>query len=218
MAVSEDSHGRSDRIMAPHKWGSAPILEAVCQVNEHLVSALSELARLKSPTTVVVARNADVLRCLDATACSRAARIPLLLLDLQFRKEDWWRNAASASGKYRARTSCASGLPENYAAELTRESLIVTWFAVRHAPQSASLLFGMSNAVAGLLGDLTPQQLSRVAERSSSELCIRWPDKVDFWRRLFVAAQRADVGELSEIHLLGLQLLGGELIAAPSGG
>ena len=211
MSGSEDSRSRSAHVMAPHRWRSARILEAVCEVNEHLVSALIEMARLGSVSNVVVAQNADALRHLDAAACKRVARMPVLLLDLHFQGEDWWRNAACANGEYRA--SGASALPANYAAELTRESLVVAWLAVQHARQGASLLFGMSDSVAGLLGELTPAQISRVADRSSHELRIRWQMKPDFWRKLLAAGQCANAVDLCEVHLLGLQLLGGELMS-----
>lgn len=213
MPVSQDSRSRSVHGMAPHRWRSARILEAVCQVNEHLVSALIELARFGRVSTAVVAQNADVLRRLDVAACNRASRMPVLLLDLHFQSESWWRNAVRANGEHRATAASASSLPAAYAAELARESLIVAWLAVHHAPQSATLLFGMSNEVATLLGELTPQQLNRVAERSGHELRIRWQSRPDFWRRLLAAGQTGNAVDLCEVHLLGLQLLGGELMS-----
>jgi hypothetical protein len=213
MPRSEDSRSRSAHVMPPHRWRSARILEAVCQVNLHLVSALIEMARLGNVSTDFVAENADALHSLELTACNRVARMPVLLLDLHFQDEDWWRNATRPNGEYRATTKGAPSLPADYAAELTRETLIVAWLAVHQARQSASLLFGMSDAVASLLGELTPQQLNRVAERSDHELSIRWQMKPDFWRRLLAAGQSANAVDLSEIHLLGLQLLGGELMA-----
>lgn len=214
MPGSEDTHTRSVHVMAPHRWRSAHILEAVCQVNEHLVSVLSELARRGDTSNSIVAHNVDDLRRLDAALCKRAARIPVLLLDLHFQDEGWWRHAALLNEAGRASTASASSLPDDCTADLSRESLIVAWLAVHHAPKSVSLLFGMSNAVAGLLSELTPQQLNRVAERSNHELRIRWQTKPDFWRRMLVAVRSDDADGLCEIHLLGLQLLGGELMRA----
>lgn len=213
MSDSEDNRSRSVRAMAPHRWRSARILETVCQVNEHLVSALIELARHGDVSAVVVAENVKVLCHLDAAACKRAARIPVLLLDLHFQNGNWWRHAASACCEDRASTTGALSLPADYAAELARESLIVAWLAVQHAPQSAGLLFGMSEAVASLLCEITPQQLNRVAVRSCHELSIRWQSKPEFWRRLLRAGQSGDAVDLCEVHLFALQLLGGELIS-----
>jgi hypothetical protein len=151
---------------------------------------------------------------MDLVACTRAARIPVILLDLHFQREDWWRNAGRPNGEYRATAPVASNLPADYAAELTREALIIAWLAVQRARRSASLLFGMSDAVANYLGELTPQQLNRIAERSSHELRIRWQSKPEFWRKLFAAGQSGSANELCEVHLFGLQLLGGDLMSA----
>ena len=212
MPGSEDSRSRSAHVMAPHTWQSARILESVCQVNEHLVSALVEMAKHGNVSTVLVRQNVDALRRMDLVACKRAARIPVILLDLHFQREDWWRNASRPNGEYRATAPVASSLPVDYAAELTRESLIVAWLAVQRARRSANLLFGMSDAVANCLGELTPQQLNRIAERSSHELRIRWQSKPEFWRKLIAAGQSGSANDLCEIHLFGLQLLGGDLM------
>jgi hypothetical protein len=212
MSGSEDSRPGSTHVMAPHRWRSARILEAVYQVNEHVVNALSELAKHGSISCPIVGQNVDALRRLDATACSRVARIPVLLVDLHFQCDVWWRVVTRPNGEYRANTPASSCLPATSAAELAREALIVAWLAVQHAPQNMSLLFGMSDAVAKLLGDLTPQQLNGVAERAGHELRIRWQTKPDFWMRLLAAGQSGNSSDLCEARLLGLQLLGGELM------
>jgi hypothetical protein len=217
MSDSEDNRPRSAHAMAPHRWRSARILEAVCQINEHLVSALTELARHGDVSATIVADNVKVLRHLDVAACKRAARIPILLLDLHFQSEDWWRDAARLNGKTSRVTASSGGLPADQIAELTRETLLIAWLAAHDSRQSTNLLFGMSSAVMTLLGQLSPQQLNRVAGRSSQELRIRWADKPDFWRRLFAAAHGGNADDLCDIHLLGLQLLGGELIIACGG-
>lgn len=214
MPGSEDSRSQSVHVMAPHRWRSARILEAVCQVNEHLVSALSELSRHESHTSPIVGQNRATLRHLDVAACKRVARIPVLLVDLHFQSVDWWQNVACMNGGRLAKPEVASNLPPTYAAELTGECLIVAWLAVQHARQSMGMLFGMSDAVANLIGELTPQQINRIAERSSRELRIRWQKNPEFWKRLLMAGQNGSAVELCEVQLLGLQLLGGELMSA----
>ena len=199
--------------MAPHRWRSARVLDAVRQVNGHLVSAFIELARSGSAATVVVARNLDDLCRLDATASRRAARMPILLLDLNFQRDDWWRIAASLGQGVREATENVSGLPADLAAELTREVLIVAWLAVNEDRQAAKLMFGMSDTVAAVISELTPQQLDRAAARSSQQLQIRWENKSEFWPQLLAAARSGDADDLCEIYLRGIQLLGGELIS-----
>ncbi|HEU4691987.1 MAG TPA: hypothetical protein VFS23_26680 [Vicinamibacterales bacterium] len=200
--------------MAPHRWRSARVLDAVCQVNEHLVSALSELARLGDVASVVVERNLDVLRRMDAAACKRTARIPVLLLNLNFQSSDWWRRAATLNGgPWPTTKASANRLPVALAVELTRESLIVAWLAVRDSAQSAAMLFGMSDEVARLLGEMSAQQLDRIAARESHELRVRWHDNTEFWEQILEAGKTGNAERLCEAHLFGLQLLGGELLS-----
>jgi hypothetical protein len=90
----------------------------------------------------------------------------------------------------------------------------MAWLSVQHARECAGLLFGMSSQVTGLLAELTPRQLSRVAESSSHELRIRWQSTPTFWRKLLIAGLGGSANDLSEVRLLGLQLLGGELLAS----
>lgn len=214
MPSSEDNRSQSAHVMAPHRWRSARILEAVCQVNEHLVNALSELSRHEIHSSPIVGQNREVLRRLDVAACKRVARIPVLLVDLHFQRIDWWRSVARSNGGRLATPTLPANLSATHAAELTREALIVAWLAVQHARQSMGMLFGMSDTVASLIGELTPQQINGIAERSCHELRIRWQTKTEFWSRLLMAGQSGSAVELCEVQLLGLQLLGGELMSA----
>ena len=213
MAGTEDSRSRLVQTLAPYTWRGSRILEAVCQVNEHLVSALSELARRESASLAIVRQNADVLRRFDTAACKRAASIPVLLLDLRFQDADWWRHAVSASTGPQTAARQGLNLSARQAEELARETLIVAWLSVQHTRECAGLLFGMSAQVAGMLAELTPRQLSNVAERFNHELKIRWQGSSAFWRKLLIAGQCGNASDLSEAHLLGLRLLGGELLA-----
>lgn len=212
MPGTEDRRSRLVQALAPHRWRGSRLLEAVCQINEHLVSALSELAHHESASVGLVRQNADLLRCFDTAACRRAASIPVLLVDLHFHDEDWWRRTVRTNASYQLGTRRSFSFPAGHAEELTRESLIVAWLSVQHARECAGLLFGMSAQVASVLAELTPRQLSRVAESSSHELRIRWQTTPTFWRKLLIAGQGGSAKDLCEVRLLGLQLLGGELL------
>ena len=214
MPSSDDSRSRLGHGLVPHRWRSARVLEAVCDINEHRVSALTELARHGKVSIDIVRPNAEALRHLEVDGCKRAARIPVLLLDLHFQSADWWRNAVEFNDAISSAVTSATSLPVDLAAELTRETLIVGWLAVRDTPQSVNLLFGMSDAVANLLGKLSVQQIDRIAARRSRELRIRWQSNPEFWQRLIAAGYSGDAEDLCETHLFGLQLLGGELMAA----
>ena len=211
MPGTEDRNSRAIQTLAPYKWRGARILEAVCEVNEHVVCALTDLARNESASISVVRQNADALRRLDLAACRRAASIPVLLVDLAFQDEQWWHHAIRAVGISEP-SATPFNFPSKYAAEIAREALIVAWLAVQNSRVSANLLFGMSEQVADLLGELTPCQLGKAAERSMHAMRIRWQSRPDFWRMLLVAGKDGSAQELCEVQLLGLQLLGGELM------
>lgn len=213
MPGTEDSRSRLVQTLAPHPWRGSRILEAVCQINEHLVITLIELARHESASVGLVRQNADLLLRFDESACRRAASIPVLLVDLHFRDEVWWREAVRTGTSDNHFARRPSGFPASHAEELARESLIVAWLSVQHAPECTGLLFGMSAGVAGVLAELTPRQLSRVAERFSHELRIRWQSVPTFWRKLLIAGQGGNALDLSEARLLGLQMLGGEIMS-----
>ncbi len=212
MPGEEDSRSHSVQAISPFRWRGARILEAVCQVNEHLVSALTEIARHESASIELVRQNADTLRRFDPDACRRAARVPVLLVNLRFQDEQWWQHAANSDEALRSPSAQPTGFSTTYAPELTRESLILAWLAVQHCKESTRLLFGMSARVSALLAELTPRQINRLAEGCSQELRIRWQSNLVFWRKLFLAGQSGSAAELCEVRLLGLQLLGGELL------
>ncbi len=212
MPGEEDSRAHSVQAISPFRWRGARILDAVCQVNEHVVSALTEIARHESASIELVRQNADTLRRLDLGACRRAARVPVLLVNLRFQDEQWWQRAANSDEAFRSPSSRTIGFSTQCAAELTRESLILAWLAVQHCKESTRLLFGMSPRVSALLAELTPRQINRLAEGCSQELSIRWQSNLTFWRKLFLAGQSGSAAELCEVRLLGLQLLGGELL------
>jgi hypothetical protein len=213
MADTEDSRRRSAQTLAPHRWRGARILEAVFQINEHLVSALVEMASDESASAGVASQHSAALRQFDAAACKRAARIPVLLVDLHFGDDEWWEYIVQVGFTAR-KPDHSMRLPAIHAAELTREALITAWLAVQHARECASLLFGMSAGVVDRLAAVTPRQLSRISERSSHELSIRWQSNREFWRKLLHAGRSGIAHDISEVHLLGLQLLGGDLMTA----
>jgi hypothetical protein len=211
MPGTEDRHSRAIQTLAPYRWRGSRILEAVCEVNEHLVSALTELARHENASVPIVRQNADVLRRLDPAACRRAASIPVLLVDLCFQDEQWWKHTVRAIGVSES-SATSFNFPSKYASEIAREALIVAWLAVQNSRVGANLLFGMSEQVADIFSELTPCQLGRAVERSTHAIRIRWQSRPDFWRMLIEAGNTGTAEELCEVQLLGLQLLGGDLM------
>jgi hypothetical protein len=187
----------------------------VCQLNEYLLETLSAQAALGSAVSLdAVTRHADLWRLLDPPSRRRAAQIPVLLLDLNFLDEAWWRGVSSTPNARPIDQGDRSTRPYKWQPEFTRQALMLAWPTVQEDRVAASLLFGMSDAVAAVIGSLTPQQLDHVSLQYSEELRLRWAQCDAFWRGLLTAALSADAEALHDTHLFGIQLLGGERMRA----
>ncbi|MEO7917066.1 MAG: hypothetical protein ABIR16_05430 [Dokdonella sp.] len=187
----------------------------MCQLNEYMLETLTGQASIGSAMSPdVVTRHADLWRLLDPSSRRLAAQIPVLLLDLNFLDEAWWRGVTSTSNTCPIDQGVQSSGSHYWQPELTRQVLMLAWPTVREDRVAASLLFGMSDAVAAVIGSLTPQQLDRVSLHYSDELRLRWAQCDAFWRGLLTAALSADAEALRDTHLFGIQLLGGERMRA----
>jgi hypothetical protein len=197
--------------MPAHRWLRTRALKDVCQLNEYLLEVLSVLAALGGPTSLdVVTRHADLWRLLDPLARRRAAQIPVLLLDLNFQDEAWWKGVVCTANARLTDQRALNPRGDHWLPEFTREALMLAWPTVREDRVAASLLFGMSEPVAAVIGSLTPQQLDHVSLHYSHAMRLRWSESHAFWRGLLSSAQSDDADAMSELHLFGIQLLAGE--------
>jgi len=203
------------RALPPHHWPRLRALRDVCQLNEHLLGVLSTAAASGAPSTLgLLTQNSELWCSLDSSSRSRAAQIPILLLDLKFQDETWWNGivrAASCRSTYEV--SAEQGV-DPWLTEFTRQALMLAWPSVREDRASAALLFGMSEPVAAIIGALAPQQVDHVSVHHSRAIRVRWAEFPVFWRKLLMAAQADDIQTLRDLHLYGLQLLGGEMLRA----
>lgn len=203
------------KTMPSHRWLRTRALKDVCQMNEYLLEVLSVMATLGTPTPLdAVTRNADLWRLLDVASRRRAAQIPVLLLDLNFQDSVWWQGVVCTANARLPDQRVPEARVDHWSTEFTREALMLAWPTVREDRVAASLLFGMSEPVAEIIGSLTPQQLDHVSLHYSHEMRLRWAQSQQFWRGLLVSAQSGDRAALCDMHLFGLQLLGGERMRA----
>jgi hypothetical protein len=213
MKTVRKGSGPAAQTLQPQRWRSAHTLDAVQQMNERCLGVLRTLAGTE-PTKYpfeIVTRFRDLWHELDSGALKRAAKNPVLLVDVHFQSENWWRRAmhrGAGNGKGARANEC---FPPKLAGELMRETLMLAWPTARENPQAAGLLFGMTSEVAALVGALTPQHIESVASRHSRELRPRWEDMPAYWQSLLIAAQIGDGAALREVHLYSLQLIANEL-------
>jgi|SRR5579872_4860843 len=190
-------------------WRSASALHAVYELNEHVLDVLARLAAgaAKNLKLEIVSRYRDLWARLDATARQRAARSPVLLLDVHFKNEEWWRGALSPGGARLRSVPSSESFPSRWAAELLRQTLMLAWTTARADARAAIMMFGMSPGVAHQMAGLTPPIIGSLASHHRYELCPRWARAFEFWQMLLLAAQ-TDRGEvLYEMSLYSLQLL-----------
>lgn len=198
--------------LPPHRWPRLRALSDVCQLNEHLLEVLAAAARSELPGgTELIAGNSALLASMDPGARRYAARIPIVLIDLNFSDEDWWRSAVHASDDLK-NESIGLPVPLRWQPEATREVLMLAWSTVREDRAAASLMFGMSASVANLVAALVPRQMDYIGSHFCSEIQPRWGRAHGFWRRLLSAAIARNDASLAEVHLHALQLLGAEMM------
>jgi hypothetical protein len=73
-------------------------------------------------------------------------------------------------------------------------------------------VLGLAPAVVGIVAALGPREVQRTAARHSHQLRPRWESNPAFWHQLLSTAISGNAESLSEFHLHGLQLLGGDLL------
>ena len=78
--------------MTPNRWAGVRMLQTAHRLNGRCISLLAETVRTGGASIELQAMYG--LRALwaqvDARVCERAGRCPVLLLDLNFQRADWW--------------------------------------------------------------------------------------------------------------------------------
>lgn len=195
-------------------WKGAQALTRVHALNERCLELLTELARTERHqiTLAIVHQHRNLWRSMNGATRKRAARTPFLLVDVHFQDAEWWRAAKVLRPSRRRKVMLNAAFTGKIAGELMRETLMLAWSTVAFDRGAASILLGMTPAVSSSIGKLSPQDVERIAARHSQHLQPRWEDFPAFWGRLLVAARDSDEDALHDIHLHGVQLIGGELL------
>jgi len=200
--------------MSTPGWSGVGVLQIAHRLNEQCIAALAEAAASQTAAmdSNPLAGLSSILAQLEIQARRRAARCPVLLVDLNFGRADWW--ARVAQGEPSSGTSLLPGgvLPVEVARELLRDVLIEAWSAARSLPLAVSLVFGMAPAVCARIAALNISAIDRIVLAHASELRPRWFDNLNFWQTLLEASIAADEERLADLHLYSLQLLAGHLI------
>lgn len=211
----DDLSGRiNERAAAPAapRWKSAQCLAPVQRLNERCIELLCDIAPSADVELQIIKENAELWAQLEPEARRRLARVPLVIVDAQFKNDEWWRRVAQSAGQAAGAHAISNGLPSGVSEELMYETLMFGWQIVGSNRTIALTSFAMSPAVAETIAALTPKSIREIAGRQYSSIEMRWVDDVEFWRELLHAAIAANEEDLAALHLHAKLVVLGELV------
>ena len=132
----------------------------------------------------------------------------MLLLSLQLHNLEWWQRAIEGGVGPALLNAPPPLFDAQEVAPLLRAILTEAWSAARGNVFAASLLFGMTPAVAKTLVSLTAQTIDRIVTTQATAVRPRWEESRTFWNGLLETAVAEDGEALMYVHLHALQLMG----------
>ena len=205
--------GKYFTTMAPTLWAALPMLESARRLNERCFALLARCSHDGAAREAsAVFLRADLWARLDEHAAERAARCPVLLLNLNFHQLEWWQRAAEGQAKplVESRATPLFGMLEM--APLLRAILLEVWSISRVNSRAACVLFGMSPAVAQVIAGLSAPGVNRIVDEYATLVRPRWEENRIFWLRFLEALSAENEDALTHVHLHALQLLGSETV------
>ena len=200
------------------KWTGGETLDFVHALNERCLQVLGRQVTEEGRIFAGSETFERVTACqklwfeLDESARCRAAKCPFLLIDMRFQDEKWWREVEGGAPSPDGKSPDLSIFPAEAAHELSAETLTLAWHTARSDPRIASQVLGLAPIVVGIIASMGPREVQRVAARHSHQLRPRWESNPAFWEQLLQTAIGGNATSLSDFHLHGLQLLGGDLL------
>jgi hypothetical protein len=210
-----DSNNSNKSGLPAWKWTGAEALEWVRDLNGRCLEAIGKRLVRAAAARVDETDETDVdlWRSLDESARHRAARCPYLLVEMRFDDALWWEDAKRDAMKPRPSPTVLSVGTAGLGRALANDALTLAWWTARADQRTAMLLFGLDPRVAVVISSLSPVEVRRITARSGNQLQPRWEQNRRMWRDLLSAAISADEEALTDIHLYGIQLLGGDLLS-----
>jgi len=186
------------------------MLQAVRRLNGQCFSFMADAARNERARAEIPAVFAahGLWGQVDPKACDRAGHCPILLLDLNFQRLDWWRQAISGEADETHSVNADHWFSVEMAIPLLRELMTEAWIAARYMPLAANLLFGMTPEVRAVIATFSVADVDRIVSVHVRSLRPRWDNSRTFWKHLLEGAVGADDRILGATWLHCLQLLG----------
>jgi hypothetical protein len=196
-----------------YRWGSARSFEIAQSLNERCLQWLAGAAKTDpAPALDMFRRNLDLWMVFDSRACTRAARIPVVLLDCNFTRADWWTSVVGRG----VRPIHSNGSQKCFIAKdagiVLREILTEARTIAVAEPRAAHLIFGAPSIGVRMLASMSLADIDRIAAEYFMELRPRWAERTMFWRNLLLAAIDEADDAMSELYCHSLQLLGADIL------
>jgi len=185
------------------RWPGENTLATVRQLNTRCVARLAAQPHEDATLSALWAQ-------VDARACERAGRCPVLLIDLNFQRPEWRQRASQRSAV--PLPDGASALDTEGVVSLVREILMDARTIGRTMPRALNLIFGMASPVTATIIQMGVPEIDRIAAEEGRHLKARWSESRSFWKGLLRAAIGTDDQALANVHLHCLQLLGSEVV------
>ena len=194
----------------PTIWSALQLMEASRRLNQRCFALLRSTALRRDASGSPVFARRDLWARIDERGINRAGRCPVLLLNLQLHNLDWWQRAVEGGAGPVLLNAPPPLFDAEEVAPLLRAILTEGWSAARGNIFAASVLFGMTPAVAKTLVNLTAQTIDRIVTTQATTVRPRWEESRTFWNGLLETAVAEDNEALTYVHLHALQLMGSE--------
>jgi hypothetical protein len=188
------------------------------EVNERCLEMLVRSARqdFANPFPLATELN-ELFLAADPATRARAAQRSFVLVDMQFQDHEWWQAARARPSQPAIAPAWRGAFPRQSGIALARATLVLACNAIRTDPAVASVLLGVSQAVAEVIHSLTFEQIDRISESRFRCVRPRWDDRPAVWRSLLTAVLSHDPLLLAAFDVHAMQLLAGDLLSAPGG-
>ena len=201
-------------------WLHPETLESLVELNELCLALLAEQAAEQAaartaPASLLLRQVGELWRVLDAAARRRAAACPYLLVDAGFADPLRWRQPAAVGVGDAGQAAYTTFFTVPGATGAARLVFTYAWHLARSQSAAARLLLGMSAPCAALIGHCSLRQIHALAETHPHWLKPRWPERVQVWRELLLAAASGEAPVLERARLHGLTLLAADARGSP---
>ena len=159
----------------PDGWSGLGAIAALRRLNARCIEMLADIARTEgSLERSMIYRESGLWSRMDQRACERAGSCPVLLLNLNFERLDYWEKVCAGQEGISTSDARLALFAEAQGAPLLREILVEVWRLGGSLPGAANLAFGMAPGVSLEISRLSVLAIDLKASSLYQGLRPRW--------------------------------------------